>query len=353
MARFLKSRKKAKGAAPGTLIFMGNQKTETPKIRLFTFNEKTSTEKEYQSIEKVLNDIKPDQTNWLNIDGLHDTSIIRTIGTHFNISPLALENVLNTGQRAKLFDDTNSLTIITKAVYYDTAKNKISVEQISFLIRDHLLISFQEKPGDHFEPVRERIRNKLGHISKCSVDYLLYTLMDSLVDNYLINIEQLGAKIEALEQRLSAPDKELSDELFYYKTEIMYFRKSIRPLREVMTRLLRSDSKHIKKETQIYLLELNDLIEHSNDAIDTYFTMIGDQLNLYNTNISNRANDVMKVLTIFASIFIPLTFIAGIYGTNFDFVPELHFKYSYYIMWGVMIIVAGSMLYYYKKNKWF
>ncbi len=353
MARFLKSRKKAKGASPGSLIFMGNQTMETPKIRLFNFNLETAAEKEYKTIEKALKDIKPNQINWLNIDGLHDTSIIQKIGKHFDISPLALENILNTGQRSKFFDDKNDLTIITKAVYYDADTNKISVEQISFVLCEHVLISFQEKTGDHFDPIRKRIMINTGRIRKSSADYLLYTLMDCLVDNYLITIEQIGSKIEALEYRLSDPDNELSDELFYYKTEISYFRKTIRPLREVMTRLLRSDSELLKKEAHIYFQELHDLVEHSNDAIDTYFNMVGDQLNLYNTNVSNRANDVMKVLTIFASIFIPLTFIAGIYGTNFEFLPELHFKYSYYIMWVFMITVAGCMLYYFKKNKWF
>ena len=353
MARFLKSRTKAKGAAPGSLIFMGNQTMDTTRIRLFNFDEEKTFEKEYQTIEKALNDIKPKQINWLNIDGLHDTSIIQKIGKHFDISSLALENILNTGQRSKFFEDKNSLTFLTKAVYYDSDNNKISVEQISFILCDQLLISFQEKPGDHFEPVRERIRNNIGRVRKSPSDYLLYTLIDSLVDNYLINIEQIGSKIEELEPKLSNPDKELSDELFHYKTEITYFRKSIRPLKEVITRLLRSDSVLLNKEIKVYFQELNDLTDHSNDAIDTYFSMIGDQFNLYNTNVSNRANDVMKVLTIFASIFIPLTFIAGIYGTNFDFVPELHFKYGYFIMWGIMVIVAISMLYYFRKNKWF
>lgn len=353
MARFIKSRKKAKGAAPGSLIFMGNQSMEIPKIRLLSFNEDKTSEKEFKTIEDAFKSIKPTQINWLNIDGLHDISIIQKIGKHFHISPLALENVLNTGQRAKLFEDKNSVTIVTKAVYYQEDINRISVEQISFILCDHTLISFQEKSGDHFEPVRERIRNDLGRIRHSSVDYLLYTLVDSLVDNYLINIEQIGNKIEELEPRLADPDKELSDEIFHYKTEVNYFRKTIRPLKEVMTRLLRSDFGFIHKESLVYFQELNDLIDHANEAVDTYFSMIGDQLNLYNTNVSNRSNDVMKVLTIFASIFIPLTFIAGIYGTNFDFVPELHFRYSYFVMWGVIVLVAGGMLYYYKKNNWF
>lgn len=310
-------------------------------------------EKEYSTIEKAMQKINPKKMNWLNIDGLHDISIVQKIGKRFGISPLALENVLNTGQRSKLFDDRNSLTVLTKAVYYDVTLNKISVEQISFFICENLLVSLQEKPGDNFNFVRERIRNNIGEVRRSSADYLFFTLVDSLVDNFMINIEQIGGKLESMEQKLSFPDNAVSDELFHFKTEITYFRKNIRPLKEVMTRLLRSNSAVLKKETLIYFQELSDLIDHSVDAIDTYYDMVTDQINLYNTNISIRANDVMKVLTIFASIFIPLTFIAGIYGTNFDVLPELHFKYSYYIMWAIMLCIASTMLYFFKKNKWF
>ena len=353
MARFIKSRTKAKGAAAGSFIFIGNQTIENPRIRLFQYNTETQSEKEFQNIEDALGQLDPSQVNWLNVDGLHDTSIILAIGNHFGISSLALENVMNTGQRSKFFEDKDSLTYLTKALYYDTGEMKISIEQISFILCDHCLISFQEKPGDHFESVRQRIRNNVARIRRSSEDYLLHALVDSLVDNYLIDIEQIGTHIEALEPRLFVPDKQVTDDLFHFKTEITYFRKTIRPQKEVITRLLRSNSPLIKPDTRIYFQELNDLIEHAIDTVDIYFGIVGDQLNIYNTNVNNRVNSVMKVLTIFAAIFIPLTFIAGIYGTNFDYLPELQFKYSYFIMWGIMVFIALTMLYYFKKNKWF
>ena len=353
MARFLKSIKKAKGAAPGSLIFMGSQKMDNPKIRLFSYNEDLLVENEYETIDAAVEQINPQFINWLNIDGIHDTAIIQKIGKQFNISSLALENVLNTGQRSKFFEDSDSITLVTKSVYFDPEEQKISVEQISFILCANTLISFQEKVGDHFEPVRGRIRNKIGRIRKSSADYLLYTLVDSLVDNYLINIEQIGELVEHLEPRLSNPEKSVSAELFHHKTEITYFRKTIRPLKEVMTRILRSDSELFRNEFVVYYQELNDLVEHAYEAADTYYNMIGDYFNIYNTNVSNRANDVMKVLTIFASIFIPLTFIAGVYGTNFQYLPELSYRYSYYVMWAVMLVVAVGMLYFFKRNKWF
>lgn len=353
MARFLKSRLKAKGAAPGALIFMGQQKMESTKIRLFKYSEDHTSEKQYHSIEDALNAIDVKEHNWLNIDGLHNTEVIKKIGKKLNIPSLALENIVNTGQRAKFIEDGLSTTLITKAIYYLPEENRISVEQISFVLLKNIVISFQEKTGDHFEPVRERLRKGFGRIRKATPDYLLYTLVDSLVDNYLINLEQIGEKLEALEPKLSEPDKEISSTLFKYKTEISYFRKTIKPLKEVLTRLLRSDNELIKKEHIIFYQELFDIEEQSIDAVENYYSMTNDLLNLYNTNISNKANEVMKVLTIFASIFIPLTFIAGIYGTNFDYLPELHYKNAYFVMWGAMILVAGIMLYFFKKSKWF
>lgn len=353
MARFLKSRAKAKGAAPGSLIFMGNQKMESTKIRLFKYSENDTLENEFDTIEKALEAINNKQINWLNIDGIHNTEVVQKIGFHFNISPLALENILNTGQRAKFFEDKDSITLLTKAVYYDADENKINVEQISFVLLQNVLISFQEKTGDHFEPVRTRIRNSIGRIRRSSADYLMYALIDSLVDNYLINLEQMGEKIEALEAKLVDPNKELSNQLFQYKTEVSFFRKTIKPLKEVLTRLIRSKTELIQEDNLIFYQELYDIEEQSIDAVENYFGMTNDLINLYNTNISNKANEVMKVLTIFASIFIPLTFIAGIYGTNFDYLPELQFKNAYFVMWGAMASVAGVMLYFFRKNKWF
>lgn len=353
MARFLKSRVKAKGASPGSLIFMGRKKMESTKIRLFKYSENKTSENEFNSIEKALKAIDNSQINWLNIDGIHNTDIVQKIGKHFNISPLALENILNTGQRAKLFEDKESVTLITKAIYYNTDENIISVEQISFVLLENTVISFQEETGDHFEPVRLRIRTGFGRIRKSTADYLMYTLIDCLVDNYLINLEQLGEKIEAFEAKLSEPNKEISIQLFKYKTEVSYFRKTIKPLKEVLIRLIRSKTELVKADNLVYYQELYDIEDQSIEAAENYFSMTNDLINLYNINISNKVNEVMKVLTIFASIFIPLTFIAGIYGTNFDYVPELHYKHSYFVMWGAMISVAGIMLYYFKKHKWF
>jgi len=352
MARFLKNRTQTKGAAPGSLIFVGRKKMKASAIRLFSYNTDGYDEKKYKNIEEALSAIQSDRMNWLNIDGLHDISIFHKLGKHFNISSLALENVLNTGQRAKFFENKSSLTVLTKAVNYDREESEIGVEQISFILLEKVLISIQERPGDHFESVRDRIRQHVGRVRKSPIDYLLFSLMDCLADNYLINIEELGGKIEALEPLLDNPNKELSNKLFHYKNEIHFFRKTVRPLKETISRLLRSDTEFIHTESRIFFHELIDSTEQAIEAIDSYMTMISDQLNIFNTNLTNRVNDVMKVLTIFASIFIPLTFIAGIYGTNFEYLPELGYRYGYFAMWGVMLLVAAIMLMYFKRKKW-
>jgi magnesium transporter len=211
MARFLKKRSKAKGAPPGSFIFLGNQKMENSKIKMISYDQESVSENEYKTIEEALKGVHSEEVNWLNIDGVHDTSLIQKIGKHFDVSPLALENILNTGQRCKLFEDKESITLITKAVYFHQEINQIEVEQISFILLENTLISFQEKEGDHFDPVRERIRNKLGRIRKSGPDYLLFALIDGIVDNYLIDTEKIGEKIESLENLLSQPNKELRD----------------------------------------------------------------------------------------------------------------------------------------------
>lgn len=353
MARFLKSRKEVKGAPPGSLIFMGRKRMEAPRIRLIQYDDHNLFEEEFPSIQTALAHLDKDKVNWLNIDGIHQPEIIEEIGRSCGVTNLALENVLNTGGRSKYFEDNNSITIITKSLSYDSESKRIAIEQISFVLIDRVLISFQEQVGDHFEPVRERIRRSVGKIRTRTPDYLMYALTDCLVDNYLINLERMGAEIEGMEEQLEHPNPELSKTLYRYKTEISLFRKAIKPLREVLTRVLRAEHSLIEPSHMVFYQELYDIEEQAIEAADSYFNMTSDLINLYNTNVSNKVNEVMKVLTIFASIFIPLTFIAGIYGTNFDYVPELHYKGAYFVMWGVMIAVAGIMLYYFRRNKWF
>ncbi len=352
MARFLKNREKTRGQIPGALIFQGEKRQDEIKINCIHYNATTFDQQEVKP-DSFKDLLQPQMNTWINIDGLHKTEILEKLGQAFSISSLALEDILNTDQRPRYFEDEHQLIVIMKSMLLNPDTKKVESEQVSFVIGENYLITFQEKSNRLFEDVLYRLKNNRGKIRKAAPDYLAYALMDSIVDSYIINIEAYGRLIEDLEEKLINPDRSVADEIFRHKTEIAFFRKNIRPFKEVTNRIQKSDSRLIKKDTKRhYLPDLDDLTTQALDAIEIYYTMVADQLNIYNTNVTNRANDVMKVLTIFAAIFIPLTFIAGVYGTNFKYVPELEMKYGYFAMWGVMIVVAGVMLYYFKRKKW-
>jgi magnesium transporter len=354
MARFLSDRRQSHGEAPGSLIFMGDRKMEKSRIRIIQYNKDSIAEKEPEKIEDVKNYIKDGYLTWINIDGLHDVGLIGKLEKMFNLSSLALEDILNTDQRPKLLEDEKNIIIILKALTYDKEIRPLSSEQVSFVLGNKYLITLQERVGDYFEPVRNRLRNNLGNIRTLGPDFLCYTLFDTLVDSYIINIEALGDIIEDQEEAvLKETGKKIIEDIYRHKTEISFIRKAIRPVKEIMVHLIKTESKYINRKTHIYLNDLDDLVTQAMEAIEIYYNMVSDQLTVYHTNISNKVNDVMKVLTVFASIFIPLTFIAGVYGTNFEYLPELHFRYGYFFMLGLMVCTAIAMLYYFKRKKWF
>ena len=353
MARFFKDREVNKGLAPGSLVFIGNKKMENIRIRIIDFDKVTLTEQELEDIRLGAKYKTTDTVTWINIDGLHNPDVIDQLGKAFELHPLLLEDILNTGQRPKVEEFDNCLFLVMKMFHYDDEKEIIIGEQLSMIVGRTFLITFQERVGDVFEPVRERIRKQKGRIRAAGIDYLAYALMDTIVDNYIYLISKLGEKIEDIEVGILADTSgKTLENINNYKRELSYIRKSIRPTRDFISRLPRMESEFIREDTKPFLNDLQDLITQASDAIDMYTEMLSDHLNIYNSNVSNKMNDVMKVLTIFAAIFIPLTFIAGIYGTNFEYLPELHFKYSYFIFWGFMITVAIGMLIFFRRKGW-
>ena len=353
MARFFKKREEAKGQSPGALIFIGNKKVENVRLRVIDYDHVQLKEDELENIADGAGFKHTKSVTWINVDGLHDLSIMKGIGKTFDLHPLLVEDILNTGQRPKLEEFDNCLFIVVKMIRYEKEKQMIVNEQLSMVLGDTFLLTFQEQPGDVFEPVRERIRNQKGRIRGAGIDYLAYALLDTVVDNYVFIIEKLGEKIEDIEEEiLEKADHAVMEKINTFKREMNFLRKSVRPAREAIIQLSKLDSELIHEQTIPFLKDMQDLITHAAEAIDTYRDMLSDQLNLYNSVISNRMNDIMKVLTIFAAIFIPLTFIAGIYGTNFEYLPELHFKYSYFVFWGVLVVVAAAMLLFFKRKKW-
>lgn len=353
MARFIKSRKKSHGTVPGSLIFIGNPKMEKTEIHLMIFNKEQLSETVVGHADEIPDAVPAGSVMWVNVYGLQDTDLIGRLGERFAIQPLELEDILNTDQRPKLAENQKNLTFFLKVLDFHDDTRKVTGDQVSIVLGENRVITFQEKRGHYFDPVRERIRNNRGRIRSAGADYLAYVLLDTLVDGYIHSIERLGTSIEDMENEVLHHSQKLTLEKIYrYKTTIGFVRKSIFPLKEMMLFLNKTDSNLIQKKTFTFLKDLSDLTTQALEAVEIYHNMANDYLNIYHSNVADRTNEVMKVLTIFASIFIPLTFIAGVYGTNFEYVPELDFRYGYFAMWGIMIVLAGIMLYFFRRKKW-
>jgi len=353
MTRFIKKDKQEIGRSPDELIFRGKKKIDQVLLRIIDFDSNHLTEDLIATVKEVSKYKDENTVTWLNIDGLHNLTIMEEISAAFNFDSLVMAEVLNTESRPKIIDYDNCTLITIKMLQQDHKTGTIMVENLSLVLTKSVLITFQERKGDVFEPVRERIRKQKKRIRNGGTDYLTFALLDIVVDNYLYVISLLGEKVETLEENLLLnPNQVVINEINNYKRELNFLRKNIKPAKEMIFSLAKMESEFITESTYIHFKELQDNISQANDTSDSYREILSDQLNIYHTTISSKLNDIMKFLTVFSVIFIPLTFIAGIYGTNFDNVPELHYKYSYFIMWGVIVVVAIVMLLYFIKKKW-
>ena len=354
MPRFIKKRSKKVGLPPGTLVHIGEKKTEKVRITIIDYDEASFEEKQIKTIEECFPFKDKTTVTWINIDGIHDIKIIEKIGKHFDLHPLILEDIVNTEQRPKIEDFGDYIFIVLKMLYYNEKEDGIQAEQVSLIVGSNFVISFQEKEGDVFDPIRERIKSGKGRIRKMGADYLTYTLIDTIVDNYFISLEKLGEKVESMEEELVInPTPETLRTIHHLKREMIFLRKSVWPLRDVVNRLERGESTLIHESTDIYLRDVYDHTIQVIDTIETSRDILSGMLDIYLSSISNRMNQVMKVLTIVATIFIPLTFIAGIYGMNFKYLPELGWKWSYPLVLLGMVFIGVSMLVYFRRKKWF
>jgi magnesium transporter len=355
MARFIKKKKEEIGLAPDDLLFRGKPKIEKVQLRIIDFDTTHLVENEVEKVKDVLSYQHKNSVTWFNIDGLHNTSMMEEVAKGFHLEQLILADVMNTQARPKVEEHDNCIFLSIKMLQQDSSLDLITVENLSLIITKNVLISFQERDGDVFEPIRDRIRKQKRRIRNGRTDYLAFALLDIVIDNYIYIIGVLGQKIESLEDvLLSNPNQTTVEKINAYKGELNFLRKNIKPAKEMILALNKLDSELLGGgDIQLHLKELEDNINHANELTDSYREILSDQLNIYHTTISSKLNDIMKFLTVFSVIFIPLTFIAGIYGTNFEYVPELQYRYSYFIMWIVMIVVAVSMLIYFKRKKWF
>lgn len=349
----VKKRSTKTGLPPGVLIHIGEKKVELAKINILDYDENQFEEKEARTIRECFPFKDKPTITWMNIDGLHQVDIIEKIGKNFDFHPLLLEDILNTEQRPKIEDFETHIYIVLKMLYYDDITNEINSEQVSIIFGQNFVISFQEKEGDVFNPIRERIRTGKGRIRKMGADYLAYSLIDAIVDSYFIILEKLGENIEDVEETMIAnPTPETLHAIHRLKRKMISLRKSVWPLREVVSALERSDSSLIQEPTRIYLKDVYDHTIQVIDTVETFGDVLSGMLDVYLSSISNKMNEIMKVLTIIATIFIPLTFIAGVYGMNFEYMPELKWRWGYSVVWFVMLIIGISMLVYFRKKKW-
>jgi len=344
---------KKPGSPPGTLVHSGEKKLEEVRISLIDYNTAHVEEKTLKSMSEALPFKESSTVTWINIDGLHDTSVIESIGKEFDVHPLVLEDILSTQQRPKMEDYDNYLYLVLRMIQFDEETKQAQDEQLSLIVGSNYVISFQEQTGDVFDPIRERLRNEKGRIRKMGTDYLTYALIDAIVDHYFTTLENYGDVIAEIEEDLFHDrEDDPMGRIHGLKQEMIYLRKSIWPLREVLSQLSRGESKVFKKDTLIYLRDVYDHTIQIIDTVETYRDLLSGLLDLYLSSLSNRMNEVMKVLTIIATLFIPLTFIAGVYGMNFKYMPELEWRWSYPIVWLVMIVVSALMLIYFRRKKW-
>lgn len=340
------------GVSPGTLTVNGAHTTGPVRITVIDYDESHFSEKRVENVEDCFPFRDTGTVTWINIDGLGNTEVIERIGNHYHIHPLILEDVLNTGQRPKMEDLETYIYVNLTMLQLMGLEKTIKGEHMSLIIGPNFLLSFQEDVGDVFDPVRERIR-KEGRIRKFGPDYLAYALIDDIVDNYFLVIEHLEEQVENLEEELVTNATPASlQKINSLKKSMIFLRKSIWPLREAVSGMERSESPLIKESTVIYLRDVYDHVIQVIDTLETIRDMVSGMIDIYLSGLSFKMNEIMKVLTLIATIFIPLTFVAGVYGMNFRSMPELAWEHGYVMVWGIMIAMVLVMVYYFRKKQW-
>jgi magnesium transporter len=353
MPKFTKKRSKKIGLPPGTLVHIGERKSERTKIRVVEYDEVNFQERELESMEECFLFKEAPSVTWIRVEGLHEVEILEKLGNCFGLHPLLMEDILNTDQRPKMEDYGEDLFIVLKMLSYEERTGEIGAEQVSLVLRSNAVLSFAEKEGGLLDSIQERIRGGKGRLRKMGADYLAYTLLDIIVDHYFAILEKLGERIETLEEKVIAnPTTQTLMKIQKLKKEMIFLRRWVWPLREVISGLERGESLKIQESTRFYLRDVYDHTIQVMDTIEIFRDMLSGMMDIYLSSVNNRMNAVMKVLTIIATIFMPLTFLAGVYGMNFKHMPELEWTWSYPLLWVLMILIAAFMLISFRKKKW-
>lgn len=340
------------GKAPGTITYLGSRGGMVSKITVLEYGPDTCELHSPENLEEVLVHKGTSSIKWINVVGISDEELIGNLGAAFNLNPLVLEDTVHTNQRPKIDEYEDYIFGVFKMVYVGEDHHLIG-EHVALVLMPDSVIVFQELEEDVFDGLRNRIQMQTGRIRRNGADYLFFALIDGIIDNYFVVLESLSDRIEILEAEVyEHPSPETAYKIQRLKKDVLKIRKWVFPVRELVNRLIETENALITRDTKLYL---RDALDHSieiNESLQIYREMSMSLLEMYMSNVSNKMNEVMKVLTIMASIFIPLTFLAGIYGMNFEHMPELHWKYSYFVLLAVMIVIFILMLIYFKKKRW-
>jgi magnesium transporter len=342
------------GLPPGTLVHTGERKVDQVRITAYDYDQDSINRRELADIEKAFGG-EAGKVKWINIDGLHDIALIEKIGQHFKIHPLVLEDIVHTSQRPKMEEFDGHIYVVLKMLTVDEQQMRVSSEQVSLVLGEDYVISFQEARGDVFDFVRERLTGSKGRIRKLGADYLLYALVDSIIDNYFVVLEAMSDKLESLQHQVTVdPSEQVLQQIHDTKRQMLSIKRAVWPLRELISNMQKSESELLNEYVEPFLRDLYDHIVQIIDTTETLREMSSGVLDIYLSIVSNRMNSVMQVLTVIATIFIPLTFVAGIYGMNFENMPELGWEWSYpWGFWIVIVVLLLIMLAYFKRKKWF
>lgn len=346
-------RSKKAGYMPGTPLYTGDLKSGKTKISIINYGEEGYEEKNSITLDEFLTFVPSYPVRWINVEGISDVETITKICNFFNLHPLVLEDILNIEQRPKMEEYDGYIFIIANTLRWNE-RREIVKEQISFILGENFLLSFQEGiEGDLFDPLRNAIRSGKASLRKMKSDYLLYLLIDAIVDQYFFILENLGEEMENIEKgSLRVPSEKLMSRFHEVRKKIMYLRKSIWPMREVISKFEKSDLPFITENMRIHMRDVHDHIIYIIETVETYRETLSSLLEIFLSNISNRTNEIVKVLTIITTLFMPLTFIAGIYGMNFRYMPELEMKWGYPAVLLLMLLIALFLIFYFKRKKW-
>lgn len=351
--KFLKKRSVKTGLPPGSLVHIGETPAQAVSLELIGYDPAHVEEQRFQTVDDCLPHLERPGITWVNVEGVHDVDIIRHLGERFVLHPLVLEDIVNTVQRPKI-EDYDSYLFIVLRMLRPTGAGEFTSEQLSIILGSRHIFTFQEGlQGDVFDTVRERIRNGKGKIRGMGSDYLAYALIDAIVDSYFIVLEDLGERIVNLEEDLTlTADTATLHAINDIKKEIIFLRKAVWPLRETVAFLERGDSHLLSDASRLYFRDVYDHTVQVIDTVETYRDLLSGMLDLYLSSISNRTNQVMKFLTVIGTIFMPLTFLVGVYGMNFRHMPELEWHNGYFMLWGLMIVLSMAMIIYFRRKRW-